>query len=61
MARPAIDYSKCTSCSTCTEVCPAEVFAKEGNRVVVKNPDKCLNCKACESQCPVEAIKVLDE
>ncbi|MBU0898291.1 MAG: 4Fe-4S binding protein [Nanoarchaeota archaeon] len=61
MPKPIIDYSKCTHCKTCVEVCPVEVFAKEADKVVVKKPDKCINCKSCEAQCPSEAIKVMDE
>lgn len=60
MPRPVIDYSKCKTCSTCTEVCPTEVFAKDGDKVLVKNPKECISCKACESQCPEEAIIVED-
>ncbi len=60
MATPKIDQAKCTKCGTCIEVCPVEVFVKEGDKVIEKFPEKCINCKACEVQCPVQAIKVLD-
>lgn len=63
MPKPTIDYKKCTSCFTCIDVCPMEVYAKDkdkkGKEVpVVKQPDECIGCKACEVQCPAEAIKV---
>ena len=61
MPKPVIDYSKCNVCSNCIEVCPADVFAKEGGKVVVKNPEKCIGCRSCEAQCAGEAIRVLDQ
>ncbi|MFH1445450.1 MAG: 4Fe-4S binding protein [Nanoarchaeota archaeon] len=61
MPKPVIDYDKCTLCSTCIDMCPIEVFAKEDEKVVVKQPDKCIGCRACEAQCPVEAIKIIEQ
>ncbi|MBN1502213.1 ferredoxin family protein [Candidatus Woesearchaeota archaeon] len=64
MPKPIIDYSKCSTCKTCVEVCPMEVFAVEEvdgrEKVVVKKPDECIGCRACEVQCPEQAIKVED-
>lgn len=60
MPKPIINYDKCTKCLTCIEVCPMEVFVKEGDKPVVKKPEDCIGCKACEVQCPAEAIKVKD-
>jgi 2-oxoglutarate ferredoxin oxidoreductase subunit delta len=61
MPKPVIDYSKCNGCNGCAEVCPVEVFGKEGEKVAVKQPDKCIGCRACEAHCPNEAIKVLED
>ena len=58
MPKPTIDYKKCTSCGTCADTCPVQVFAKEGGKVVVKKPQDCIGCKACEVSCPAKAIKV---
>jgi len=60
MPKPTIDYSKCDNCGKCVEICPMSVYGKEGEKVIVKNPEKCLGCRACEVQCPNEAIKVSD-
>ena len=60
MPKPVIDSKKCTNCGTCVEICPVEVFAKEGDKIVVKKPKECIGCRACEVQCPEEAIKVED-
>lgn len=60
MPKPVIDSKKCTGCGTCIEVCPVEVFAKKGDKSVVKKPNDCIGCRACEVQCPETAIKVED-
>lgn len=60
MPKPVIDYKKCSVCGSCIEICPVNVFAKEKNKVVVKNPNECIGCMACESSCESKAIKVLD-
>lgn len=58
MEKPFIDYGKCKACSTCIDVCPVSVFAKEGSKVVVKKPEECIQCRACEVSCPEKAITV---
>jgi NAD-dependent dihydropyrimidine dehydrogenase PreA subunit len=58
MAKPKIDYDKCTNCGTCIEACPVEVFAKEGEKVEIKNPKECISCRSCEIQCPANAIEI---
>lgn len=60
MPKPIIDKKKCNNDGACIEICPVDVFAKEGNNVVVKNPKDCIGCRACEVQCPQKAIKVKD-
>lgn len=60
MPKPVIDYKKCKACGSCIEICPMGVFKKEGNKVVVKNPEACIGCRACETQCSAEAIKIED-
>lgn len=60
MPKPVIDKKKCTKCGTCIDVCPVNVFEKEGDEIVVKRPEDCIGCRACEVQCPEDAIKVKD-
>lgn len=60
MPHPVINYKKCTACSSCVDICPMQVFAKEGDKVVVKHPEKCIGCRACEVQCPQGAIEIVD-
>ena len=55
MPKPVIDYSKITTKEQEAElkgvidVCPVNVFALEGDKVIVKNPDACIGCRACEA------------
>jgi len=42
------------------DICPTQVFAKEGERVVVKYPEKCIGCRACESVAPDGEITLID-
>jgi len=42
------------------DICPVQVFAKEGVRIVVKHPEKCIGCRACESVAPDGEITVVD-
>ena len=46
MAKPVINYKKCTACGTCIEICPMNVFAKEKgkDKTTVKDPDACIGC-----------------
>ena len=60
MPKPTIDYKKCTTCGQCVDICPVQVFSKEGKKVVVKKPSECIGCRACEAGCPAEAINVED-
>ncbi len=63
MPHPVID-AKCKGNEKCLldalDVCPTQVFAKEGDKVIVKNPKECIGCRACETQCEHGEIKVID-
>ena len=60
MPYPVIDYKKCKTSKICMEVCPVDVFALEGDKMVVKKPEECIGCRACEVQCPNQAIKIVE-
>lgn len=64
MVNITVDSAKCTGCKTCSDICPAGVFAmveKAGGLVSVpKNLSACMECHACEYQCTVGAISFSD-
>lgn len=53
-----IDADKCRGCGMCLSVCPRNVLAKIGARVIVQERDACLECGACANNCPFEAAQV---
>lgn len=48
----------CVQCkyTTCVEVCPVDCF-KEGDLMLIIDPDECIDCGVCEPECPIDAIK----
>lgn len=48
----------CVKCkyTTCVEVCPVDCF-KEGEFMLIIDPDECIDCGVCEPECPIDAIK----
>ena len=48
----------CIRCKTmdCVEGCPVDCF-REGENMLVIDPDECVDCGVCEPECPVNAIK----
>jgi NAD-dependent dihydropyrimidine dehydrogenase PreA subunit len=59
MPKPTIDSDKCQHCNVCIEMCPVNVFKKNGNGdTVIDVPDECIGCRSCEAQCPKAAITV---
>jgi len=61
---PRFDYSKCTKCRKCAEVCEehAIITLKDGTPFLM--PNLCSGCRACEIVCPVpgaiqEAFRVI--
>lgn len=53
---PDIDFSKCTKCGKCSQVCMynAIVFIKDKNPILI--PEQCSGCGACVIGCPVKCI-----
>jgi ferredoxin len=39
----------------CVEVCPTDAF-REGENMLVIDPDACIDCNLCPAECPAEAI-----
>ena len=55
-----IDFEKCKHCGMCVDMCPVQVYEKQGEKVTIAKPKECIGCRACEVQCPEGAIKVKD-
>jgi NAD-dependent dihydropyrimidine dehydrogenase PreA subunit len=56
MFMPRIDKDKCNLCSECLDICPTDVFEKDGGAVEVARPGDCLGCDSCIAVCEPEAI-----
>jgi len=55
---PRIDYELCANCGLCLKFCQHNVYAKEGEKVVVAQPYNCVvGCQSCGPKCPKGAIK----
>ena len=40
----------------CVELCPVDCF-REGENMLVIDPESCIDCGVCEGECPAEAIQ----
>lgn len=47
----------CIKCkhTDCVTVCPVDCF-KEGENMLIIDPDECIDCGVCVPECPIEAI-----
>jgi len=47
----------CIKCkyTDCVDVCPVDAF-REGENMLVIDPDECIDCAVCVPECPVSAI-----
>ncbi len=70
-----IDYTKCTGCGVCLEVCPKDCLISyprqyrvaltcqsKGKGKAVKDTCTvgCVQCQACIKECPAKAISIID-
>ncbi|MCX8021765.1 MAG: 4Fe-4S binding protein [Syntrophorhabdaceae bacterium] len=54
---PEIDIERCTGCSQCTHVCPAQALSMEKDTVKLEE-EYCEECGLCADVCPCSAIKI---
>ena len=59
---PFVVCEPCIKCkyTDCVDVCPVDCF-REGENMLVIDPEECIDCGACVPACPVEAIFPEDE
>jgi len=54
---PVIDYDRCRNCGQCLQFCLFGVYAMDGKKIRVVQPDHCkTGCPACARICPSAAI-----
>ena len=51
MVKPVILNKKSKCLEDALNMCPANVFSKKQNKVIVENPENCIGCEVCESVC----------
>jgi len=59
---PEVDFTKCTACGRCAEVCQYHAIAvvgkgRGGTAPVLVFPELCHGCGSCTLNCPTEAIR----
>ena len=59
MAHVVADPCVLCKLTDCVAVCPVDAF-REGENLLVIDPDACIDCQACVPACPTQAI-FLDE
>jgi 2-oxoglutarate ferredoxin oxidoreductase subunit delta len=54
-----LDLKLCKACGICIELCPEQVFDRDGfGNPVLARPEACTQCLLCELHCPDFAIEV---
>ncbi len=55
-----IDYTKCTGCGKCYDLCPMDVITwnQEQDIPEITYPEDCWFCGVCWMECPKRAIDI---
>lgn len=53
-----VDYSKCSRCYKCINICPIENIVLDQKTNKIKFNNKCLMCMRCSFYCPKDAINI---
>lgn len=60
-ANISIDASKCDLDEACVEICPKDVFVREGKKISIAHPEKCNLCMACVEECEIGCVHVEED
>lgn len=60
-ANISLDESKCDHDEACIQVCPMDVFVREGKKIVIAHPEDCNLCMACVDVCELDCIRVEED
>lgn len=52
---PSVVNDSCILCRSCIQVCPVDAF-REGESMVIVDPNICIDCGVCIPECPQNAI-----
>jgi NAD-dependent dihydropyrimidine dehydrogenase PreA subunit len=53
-----LNEDRCRGCWECLDVCPRNVFEKNGNKIKIADRDSCMECSACALNCQFGALEV---
>ena len=56
MRQIAVEKEKCIACGRCVDICPANIFLKEDDKISLQYEDNCIGCGHCVSVCPQDAV-----
>jgi DNA-directed RNA polymerase subunit D len=60
-ANVKVEGDKCDLDGKCVEVCPKDVFVKEGKKIIAAHTERCNLCMACVEACEFGCIKVEED
>jgi len=55
--KPVTEYSICTLCNKCKEVCPPQVISTVAEKITI-DYDNCIHCFCCVEICPEGAMRL---
>ena len=58
-----IDHARCNGCpgrseGCCEEICPGDLFYRENEKAVLREPSDCWDCFSCVKACPHSALSI---
>jgi adenylylsulfate reductase subunit B len=58
-----IDYRLCNGCpgraeGCCEEICPGDLFYRQNDKAVLREPADCWDCCSCVKACPRAALSI---